>query len=294
MSARRRFATAVIALATVTGVLGLVSLWAGAQVFLTDEWGDTAGELIESPEVREAVAEFLVAELEGSGALEGAELGGETGSSGDLYGQIETRSVDLLAADPLAAAWVEANRTMHGELVELVESDTPEANVGPGGVRLDLTAVQALLAEELGLAALGSGGETSFQVIPPDRLGELATIADSTRVVPIVLIAITLVLYLIALLVGGGRRLIGFRIGISLLVIAAAGFAVWLLGGLALGAALGGSDAASDGIRASWGVITSLLVWLSTLTGLAGLFIAISTWYAGRVAAGRQRAPETP
>ncbi|MBA2240998.1 MAG: hypothetical protein H0W09_07135, partial [Solirubrobacterales bacterium] len=133
-----------------------------------------------------------------------------------------------------------------------------------------------------------------FQVVPLDRLDELRLFADVSRATPVVLLIVTLILDALALLIAAGcRRTVGFRIGISLLVVAGLGFLARLVGGLVVDSLISPGDQAEPGVDAVWSAATSLLVWLSSLTALAGLFIAIATWFAGRLGAERRQHSET-
>ncbi|UJA20291.1 hypothetical protein HJD18_08765 [Thermoleophilia bacterium SCSIO 60948] len=276
MSTRRRIATLLIVLATLSGIVALITLWAGVQVFDTDEWAETSERVIESEEVQAAVADYLADELDRQGALA---AGGVT--SEQARSQIE----DLLDTEQAVTAWTEANRIAHSTLIALVDERQSTESIGDGGVRLDLAALQAQATDALGVPDFGLGsGTVSFQVIPTDRVDEIQTAVDTARIVPVILLAVTLGLYLLAVLIAGGsRRRIGFRIGVSLLVIALFGFIVRFAGPIALDVAIAPPAEADDAIDAVWRAATALLVWLSSLAALVGAFLCISTFAWGRV-----------
>ena len=276
MTARRRIATLLIVLATVSGIGAIVALWAAVQVFDTNEWTETSERVLEADEVRTAISDYLVDELDDDGALAAAGV-----TSEEARQQVER----ILASEAAMAVWSAANRTAHSTLIALVDERRSTQSIGDGGVRLDLSALATQVVGTLGIPDPGiAPGEISFQVIPTEDVDEIQTAVDTARVVPVILLAVTLGLYLLAVLLGGGsRRRIGFRVGISLLVIAAAGFLVRLGGPIALDLTVAPPAEADDAIDAVWRAATSLLVWLSSLAALTGAFLAILTFAWGRV-----------
>ena len=276
MAARRSIATFLIVVATLTGASALISLWAAVQVFNTESWVDTSERLIEDEEVRDGVSRYLVTELRDTAGLEGpaADLGSDA---------LEARVADLLGSAPIVAVWTAANRSAHEQLLRQIDEPQSAESLGDAGLRLDLTELEASVAAELGLPALGlPAGSASFQVVPTDRVGQVRLLADVTRGAAPALLGVTVVLYALALLIGGGRRRIGFRIGVSLVLIALAGAVVRLSGPLLLDATIAPAADADQAVDSVWAIGTSLIVWLSSLCALSGAFLMIATWAWGR------------
>ena len=108
----------MIVLATVIGLVAVLSIWANRQALETDNWTETSSELLENEEVRDQISAFMVdtlftnvdvqAELEQRLPPDLARLSGPaTGALRELTGRAADRA---LQSPQVQRLWEEANR----------------------------------------------------------------------------------------------------------------------------------------------------------------------------------------
>ncbi len=64
-----KLSTAIIVLTTILAILSVFSVWARTQLLDTDEWVDLSADLVERPEVQDAVAAYLVEQVYADGKV---------------------------------------------------------------------------------------------------------------------------------------------------------------------------------------------------------------------------------
>ena len=67
---RRRIAVTLVILATLTGILALVSTWVKRQVYDTDQWVATSSALLADDEIRTELADYLTTQIFASGVVQ--------------------------------------------------------------------------------------------------------------------------------------------------------------------------------------------------------------------------------
>ncbi len=204
---------AVILLVTTVGV------WVDRQVLDTDNWVDASDELLADPEVRGAIAAFVVGELyanvDVAEQLNGLLPGDFSGLAGVLATSLRapaTEAVDRLLSTPQAAeVWSQANRRAHETMVNILENETvPAIDTANGTVTLDLRQLVITLADTFGLPG------TVVENIPEDagkvtiiesqKLENLQTAVTFVQWASVLLFILILAIYAGAIALARGWR----------------------------------------------------------------------------------------
>jgi hypothetical protein len=228
---RLRLPMVLVAVATVLAVVSALTTWVKTQALDTDEWVEVSTELLEDPEIREAVAVYLVDQLYTRIDLT-EQLQTRLPSSLDpiaptLVGALRepvTQAVErLLASDRFQTLWENANRVTHEVMVNILRDETrPSLDVGGGEVVLDLGVVVRAVGEEIGLptGALdrlpeGTGRITIFE---SEELNRAQTTVRVLDFLSWFLFLVVVALYAAAVVIARGRRIRVLRnIGICLI-----------------------------------------------------------------------------
>ena len=295
---RRGFALFMVVLATVVGFVAIFSIWINRQLLNTENWTATSSRLLEEPAIRDRVSEFLVDELYANVDIEGEvraalppraqPLAGA--AAGALRPVAERAAEELLTRPNAQLAWESANRAAHEQLIKVLEGGGPIVSTQGGVVVLDLKA----LLEEME-RRVGVGGRAAAAL--PDDAAELTIlrsdqldVAQSTfrvlRPLPIVLVALSLLLFAIALGISPGWRRQAVRAyGVGFIAAGALALAaVAMLGDTVVGS-LATTEAAEPAIEQTWTVSTTLLREIAVSTIGYGVLML-----AGAVLAGPTRA----
>ncbi|HEY8465435.1 MAG TPA: hypothetical protein VIL04_01385 [Solirubrobacterales bacterium] len=289
----RGVAIALVALATVTGLLMAFGIWAKRQLLETESWVETSTELLEREAIRDAVADYAVGQLYANVDLEGeiaqalpprAEpLAGPAASAlRQGAGEVARRALE----DPrVQALWEDANRAAHSIFLQVIEGDGDAADV----VTLDLAAIVGQIAERTGIP------QGVVDRLPPDvaqlevldtsRLRAAQRSVDLFEKVAWALVAITLGLYAIAVAIAGDRRRETLRaVGISFLAIGVFLSLAQSWAGDAVVDALAGTAATEPAVAATWDVATSLLDEIAGAAIIYGAGFVVAAWLAGPTA----------
>jgi hypothetical protein len=158
---RSRWPTTLIIAATVLAFISLFSTWVRVQALETDSWVKLADEMLDEPEIQEALAVYLVdslytevdvrTDLE-SKLPDGFErLAGPVSAA--LRGPATTGVERLIASDRFEAAWLAINRTAHEKLVAILRDETgPGVSTADGTVALELGQLLTLVGADFGLS----------------------------------------------------------------------------------------------------------------------------------------------
>jgi hypothetical protein len=182
--------------------------------------------------------------------------------------------------------WEEANRRAHERLLSIVEGDSEFVSEEGDDATLDLGALVRDISERTGVGArlVERLPEDAAQItiIRGDQIEFAQTAVDLLRDLVIVLTALALGLYALAVYLARGWRREALRsVGIAL---AAVGFAALVARGLAGNAVVGAlttTAAVEPAADSTWEIGTSLL--RASAVGLIGygLLIVLGAWLAG-------------
>jgi hypothetical protein len=228
---RRRLVGLLLTLAVVTGLIGVFAVWVNRQALNTDNWTRTSGQLLANPQIEQAVAAYTVSQLFGSVDV-AAELqrglpkqlsalaGPVAAGLQSLAGQVALR---LLAAPATQAAWRQANRTAHEELLKVIDGGGAGISTSNGVVTLNLHALVDQLANALGIESQLAALRAKLGAVPvPAQSGQLVImrsrqlktvqdVAKAIRGLAVVFTIIPLLLLALAIWFADGWRRIVLR-----------------------------------------------------------------------------------
>jgi hypothetical protein len=294
MHTRSIFVWAAIAAASVIAVIASLTTWVDRQMLDEDSWREASAELIQDPEVRQAVSVYLVNEL-----YEKVDVASDleqrlppdlaalaAPAAGALRGPLTDAVERLLAAPRVQALWINASSIAQEKLVNVLEDKTGAGiTTGDGTVTLDLGELVTQVGTQLGVSS------TTLSRIPPDagqitilesdQLAIAQTAVRGLRVLSVLLFLLVAGLYALAVYLARGERRRTLR---------NVGWAIVLVGLVALVARrLTGSYAigqltmpeSEDAGRRAWLVGSSMLAQIGWAAILYGAIIVAGTVLAG-------------
>ena len=230
----------LVVVATILAVVTTMTTWARTQALDTDQWVEVSGELINEPDVQQALSAYLADELFSSvdvaAALESRLPENLTGLAGPLAGALRGPTTDaiekIVASSRFQSLWLEANRVAHEAAVKILRDDTRDSvSTADGTIVLDLGTAVRNLGEQIGIP------QSALDRLP-DNVGqitvlqsdELATAQNAVKVLDFAswfLYIVIVALYAGAVYLAVGRRRQMLRsVGISLII---AGLSVLLI-----------------------------------------------------------------
>ena len=296
--ARRTVAIAVIVLASVIGFFSVFALWVKRQALETDTWTQTSSQLLENQEIRDAVADFIVTQIYRHVDVEEQiarrlpkDIRGLAGPAAGGLRQAATAGAQRALEQPrVQAAWEDANRVAHEELLALLDDDLQGASTKGGVVTLDLRSIVATVGAQVGiggnLADKLPENAAEIEILRSDELSAAQDGAELLRILAFWLTAITIALYAVAIYIARGWRREALRsVGIAFIVVGVLVLFAHALAGNVVVGALTGTAASEGPARATWDIATSLLVATGQAIVAYGVVIVLAAWLAGPSAA---------
>jgi len=310
---RHRFLVPVLlVLATIFGIAGAFAVWVNRQALNTPNWTSTSSRILEDKRVQTALSAYLVHELF-SNVNVSADLkqvlpkqlqplaGPAAAGLQDLAGSLAPK---VLASPQAQAAWAQANKAAHKELLRVLNGGGPAVSTGSGVVTLNLHTLVSQLAATLGISSQVAAVESKLQgstgasaqklgiTLPPSngqlvimRSNQLKTaqdIANAVKDLAIVLPGIAFLLFALAVYLARGRRRRTFR---------ATGWCFALIGVVLLLIRRFGGDAVVNGlvkvpsnkpaVHDVWNIGTSLLYNIAVAMVVYGILVVAAAWLAG-------------
>jgi hypothetical protein len=285
----------LVALGALLSVLALLGTWADRQLLSTDDWTATSGALLREPEVREALADRISADL-ADGSRVTAELRQAlpprlqplAEPAGGLVREgVHRLTLRVLGSPAVQDLWVEANRVTHRQLVGLVEGEGRE--LAGRGVVLDLRPLEERVAAEAGLELdverLGVDGRVV--ILRADQLDALRSAVDLLHLLGWLLAVLALLCFAAAIWLAKAdrrRALVASALGL-----AGAGLLVLVVrrvAGHELAVALTDGGPSAPVVETVWRIGTSLLADLAVVFVLVGLVALLGAWLVGPGRAG--------
>lgn len=216
--ARLGWVRALIAVASIVAVLAATTTWVKRQALDTDNWVAASDEVLADPDVRAALAQFIVNELYQAVDVE-AELAGLMpedfeGLAGPVSAALRQPAVEavdyLLGTSQVQTLWSDANRRAHALLVAVLEDDLAVVSTADGAVTLELGPLVRQLGEQLGLSSdvLDRIPDDAGNIVIAES-GELDTAQQAvalTRALSVWLLVVVVGLYALAVYLAGDRR----------------------------------------------------------------------------------------
>src|SRR3954451_1450912 len=295
LSRGRRIAIwALIVGASVLGFASILTTWVNRQMLDNHAWENASTQVIQSKDVQAALSVYLVNQLY---------------DNVDVAGSLEQRLPDNLKqlADPLASAlrqpattgaaailarprfqqlWINATTIAHEKLVNVLENKTGHGiDTGSGAVTVDLRALVAELAAELGLPGAvvqklppGTGVIT---VMRSDQLSAAQTGVRGIKILSAWLLVLVLAMFALAIYLARGRRRETLRnVGFAFIIVGLLVLVVrrWL-GNYTIEQLT--SPAYRPSVRDVWLISTSILGQIGAASILYGLFAVGGALLAG-------------
>ncbi len=307
----------LLVLATVVGIAATFAVWVNRQALNTSNWSSTSSKILADKKVQTALSAYLVHELftnvDVSSELQTVlprqlqPLAGPAAAGlQQLAGQLAPR---LLASPAVQGAWVQANIAAHRELLRVLNGGGPVVSTQSGVVTLNLHTLVSQLAATVGLSSQlaairsklqGSTGATvraaaqsKLGVTLPPASGQLVImrsnqlksaqdIANAVKHLAIVLPALGILLFALAVYLARGRRRRTLRsTGWCFVLIGAALLLIRRVAGDAVVNGLVKIPANKPAAHQVWNIGTSLLRDIAVAMIAYGLVIVASAWLAG-------------
>jgi hypothetical protein len=261
---------AILALATLLGLVSVLSIWVKRQALETETWTNTSTKLLENQEVNEALSAYLVEALyenvDVQGELSGAlpppakPLAGPAAAGlRQLAGQLAS---EALTRPRVQALWSEANRNAHALFLEVIEGGGDTLSTEGGAVTLDLGTIVERLGAQLGIDVGDKVPPEAarIQLLESDQLSTAQKAVNALKGLSLILPLIALALYALAVYLARGWRREAVRAwGISWILIGVLVLIVRSVAGEALVGSLSGSESVEPAVGAVWDIGTSLL-----------------------------------
>jgi hypothetical protein len=297
---RRGVVYTLIAIASLIGFLAVFAVWANRQLLENDTWTNTSSKLLEDPEIRSQVADYMVdtlyANVDVQTELQQALPPRLQPLAGPASAGIRELAIKLanqaLERPRVQQLWEDANRAAQENLLNIVEHGGSEP------VTLDVGTIVDQLGQQLGVNAAGKipPGVADIQIASNDQIVKVNDALKLLRTLALVLTLVTLALFALAIYLADGwrreaLRSVGFAfIGIGIVVLVARSLA-----GSAVVNAVASTEAVKPAANNAWNIGTSLLNDQGGAMIFYGLFIVIGSWLAGpRGIARRCRRAITP
>ena len=315
--AHRFLVPTLLVLATIVGIAATFAVWVNRQALNTSNWRSTSSQVLENKQVQTALSAYLVHELftnvNVSADLQKVlpkQLQPLAGPAAAGLQQLASTVAPKILASPQAqAAWVQANVAAHKELLKVLNGGGPVVSTGSGVVTLNLHTLVGQLAATLGVSsqvaavqsklqgATGASARAAAQqklgiTLPPAngqlvimRSNQLKTaqdIANAVKNLAIVLPALAILLFALAVYLAQGRRRRALRtsgwcfvlIGVVLLLIRR-------IGGNAVVDGLVKVPSNKPAVHDVWNIATSLLHNIAVAMIVYGIIVVVAAWLAG-------------
>ncbi len=292
-SGRRALPLILIVLATIIGVLSVFALWSKRQLLETETWTATSEELIQHPDIQDALSTFIVTTIFDNVDVEAAlaeRLPPQTAAlagpaAGALRGAADDVTLRALEQPRVQDLWVQANETAQSKLIALLEDEGEFVAATGGVITLDLRSLLESVTEQLGIGAKLIDRlppeASAIEIMESDELETAQKGVDLLEAAAYALTALTLLLYAAAVWLAGDRRRALRAVGFGFIVIGAIVlFARDAAGGLVVESL---SDAASSetAVAAVYDTGTSLMLETGQSIFAYGIVIVLAAWLAG-------------
>jgi hypothetical protein len=232
-SKRHWLPVTLVVIATVIAVLSALTTWVRTQMLDSDQWVSISNELLEEPEVTEAlslyITEQLFTQVDVAGELEALLPEDFSGLAGPIAGALRGPATDgverILESDQFSALWERANRAAHETMVNILRDETrlDSTSTADGTVTLDLGEVVTNVGAKIGIP------QAALDRLPDDvgtitifESDELSSVQDAVRVLDFLswfLFLVVVALYALAVYLARDRRPRMLRnVGLGLLV----------------------------------------------------------------------------
>ncbi|MGB0120771.1 MAG: SHOCT domain-containing protein [Solirubrobacterales bacterium] len=140
-------------------VIAILSTWVDRQVFDSEQWGDTSLEMLQNPEIQQAVADYAVETLYDNVDVDAELKEVLPGDTKDLSGiaagalrQVADQGAQRALSNPrIQDLWRAANIKAHETLIAVLEDKSDVLSTSGGQVTLELQPLIIEVASQVGL-----------------------------------------------------------------------------------------------------------------------------------------------
>ena len=291
---RRWLPWVLVVVAAIIGLVSSLNVWATRQALSTENWTNASSELLQNPEIRNAVSVYLVDQVyenvDVSQVLAEKLPPRTKGLAAPLAAALQqpaARTASALLGRPrVQALWEEANRKAHTLLMAVLDGKKGLLVSTNGNVVLDLRPLVEQFIQRTGL-----GGRV-VQRLPADagqivimKGNQLETARRGIKVIRVLsffLFFLVLGLFAAAMyLAPQRRRTVLMGIGVSVLFVGLLILVGRRLGGEYLVNALTSNPDSKKPVSAVWAIETQLLRNVGVNAVIYGLLVIAAAWVAG-------------
>ena len=285
----------LMALGTLILLVGSLTVWVKRQALDTDAWVNSSTELLDDPDVRNALSIYVVDQLYEYGDVEGRleerlppNLAGLAAPiAGSLRTPAEEAVQRLLESPRFQALWEDVNRIAHETLLRVLEDETRAGvSTAEGNVTLDLRTFLVTVGNELGI------GEQLEQRLPEDAGADhdppsrTSSRPRRPRLKVIKVLSWLVVFLAIAAFAGAiwlarNRRGMLTWVGVVLLLVGILLGVIRRAAGNYLVDALAQGESIRDAAGSAWLIGTSLLLQIAWALVIYGIVILLGSALAG-------------
>ena len=308
----------ILTLAVVVSFGAALALWVNRQALNTDAWTNTSGRLLENKNVQKALSVFMVEQLfdnvDVAGQLQtvlppqAAALAGPAAAGlRELAGRLAPQ---LLASPTVQNAWRLANRTAHQELLKVINGGSSTISTANGEVVLNLRPLIDRLAAALGVekqvqaarnqlqGTSGANARNAIQqrlnvtlpatsgrvvLMRSDQLKTVQSVAHAIRPLAVVLTALMVILFALAIwLAEGWRRVALRRVGWCFIGVGLTVLIVRRVLGDRVVDALVSSETVRPAAHSAFTIGTTLLYDIGIAAFAYGVAFVVGAWLAGK------------
>jgi hypothetical protein len=288
-----RWALALVVLGTILTFAAIFSIWVNRQALNTDAWVNTSTRLIQNPQIRSQLSDYLANELFANADVKG-ELSealpprlkplasAAAGGLQQLTPQIAER---IFATPKFQELWEAANRKAHEELLTVLNGGGSAVSTEAGEVTLQLGPVLEQIGEGSGVGeALVSKlppGAGEITVLESNELSLAQDVANVVRKLPIVLTLAALLCFGLAVYLSPRRRETLRAVGFAFIVAGLLSLGLRGLAGTYVVGDLSRTTAVEPAVEAIWSLSTEMLVTIATSAVVFGLLLVLSAFLGG-------------
>jgi hypothetical protein len=274
--------------------VAIFSIWANRQALNTENWVNTSDKVLQDPEVRQEVADYMAAQLFANVDVQ-AELSQKlppklqvlAGPAAGGLRQLAPQAADKALATPqFEAIWEDANRLAHENLLKVLNGGGDNVSTQNGEVVLDLNSLITNVADQLGISAdvaskiPADAGQLT--ILKSDDISTAQNAAEGIRHLPIILTLLVALLYGLAIYLAGPRRREALRsVGIGFAVAGVIALLIRGFSGDYLVNNLTSQDSVHPAAEQVWSIGTSLLVTVAASAIAFGILLFLAALLAG-------------
>lgn len=291
---RRIAIDGLIVLASILGVVAMLSVWANRLLFSPDNWSKTSTQLLQNATIRSATSNYLVDQLYANVDVAGLLKSGLPPRldplAGPVAGALRNVAVDgvnlALTRPVVQSLWAKANRAASQSLLAIVNGGSGPVGIKSGTVSLDLRQVVEEAASRLGLPANLSSklppSAARLTIFKAKQLELVERVGKAVRGLALWLTILVPCMYGLALLLAGGRRRRTLlSIGVAIVIVGAVGLAGRALLESQVPATLMSDVSLRPAGRAVVSIATQILGDIAAGFIVVGAVAIVAAWFAG-------------